>query len=35
MSEFVVDIHAHYVPNLLFARFEDRRHLCIGKFEVE
>ena len=25
MSEFVVDIHAHYVPNLLFARFEDRR----------
>ena len=25
MSEFVVDIHAHYVPNRLFARFEERR----------
>ncbi len=24
-SEFVVDIHAHYVPNLIYSRFEQRR----------
>ena len=30
MSDFVIDIHAHYVPQLLFARFESRHSAFPG-----